>query len=537
MTRPIQLVILDGFGLAPAGPGNAVALARTPVFDRIWRECPHTTLAASGEAVGLPAGQMGNSEVGHMNIGAGRVVRQSLTHVRALIDDGTFFENPVLLDAYAHVTSSGTLHLMGLVSDGGVHSDLSHLLALIELARRTGVRRLRVHAFTDGRDSAPDGGVGYLRVVEDALAGIHASTGCDAAVGTVVGRYYAMDRDKRWQRTQVAYDAVVCGLAQHRAPSGVAAVADAYARGETDEFIAATVVGDASPSAVGSGAGASPGILPGAGASPGILPGDAVVFFNFRADRARQLTSAIVEQGFSGFERCRAPAVRFVSLMEYDPTFAVPYAFSLPVLDQGLSETVAGAGLRQYHTAETEKYAHVTYFFNLQREEPFTGEERVLVPSPKVATYDLQPAMSAPELAERTSARIASGSDDFVLVNIANPDMVGHTGVLAAAVAACEATDAALGRLLGAVAARGGASLVIADHGNAEVMLTEAGLPHTAHTTSPVPCVLVSDDPRLTGASLQEGGALCDVAPTVLDLLGIEQPAAMTGRSLVRRAG
>ena len=452
-----------------------------------------------------------------MNIGAGRVVRQSLTHIQALIEDGTFFENRVLLDTYAQTDAGGTLHLLGLVSDGGVHSDLAHLLALIELARRTGVGRVRVHAFTDGRDSPPDGGIRYLTTVEDALAELQRTTGCDAAVGTVVGRYYAMDRDRRWQRTQVAYDAVVCGAAEHTAPSGVAAVAAAYARGETDEFIAPTVVGD--------------------GASPGILPGDAVVFFNFRADRARQLTSALVEPSFDGFERCRTPAVRFASLMEYDPALEASYAFSLPVLEHGLAETVAAAGLRQYHTAETEKYAHVTYFFNLQREEPFAGEERFLVPSPKVATYDLQPAMSASELAERTAARIAAGGDDFVLINFANPDMVGHTGVLTAAVAACEATDAALGRLLDVVATRGGASLVIADHGNAEVMLTEAGQPHTAHTTNPVPCVLVSDEPSLAGASLDGGGALCDVAPTLLDLLGVEKPAAMTGRSLLVRSG
>lgn len=510
MTRPVLLVILDGFGLAEDGPGNAVARAFTPVFDRIWRERPATTLAASGEAVGLPARQMGNSEVGHMNIGAGRVVRQSLTHIQALVDDGSFFANQVLLDTYGSVASSGTLHLLGLVSDGGVHSDLAHLLALIDLAGRQRIARLRVHAFTDGRDSAPDGGLGYLRSVERALAELKARTGCDAAVGTVVGRYFAMDRDQRWQRTELAYDAVVCGRAEYSAPTGVAAVAAGYARGETDEFIAATVVDNA-----------------------GMADGDSVIFFNFRADRARQLTRALVLSDFTGFERCAVVDVRFASLMEYDAALPAPYAFSLPVLDQGLSEVVARAGLRQYHTAETEKYAHVTYFFNLQQEAPFEGEERILVPSPKVPTYDLQPTMSAPELTDRTVERIATGRDAFLLINYANPDMVGHTGDMAAAVAACEAADAGLGKLLTAVTARAGAAIVIADHGNAEVMLTPSGEMHTAHTTNPVPCVLVTDDPVWAGAKLRGGGALCDVAPTVLALLGLEKPAVMTGRSLL----
>lgn len=510
MTRPVLLVILDGFGLADDGPGNAVAHAATPVFDEIWRDRPATTLRASGEAVGLPAGQMGNSEVGHMNIGAGRVVRQSLTHIQALIDDGSFFDNEVLVESFSSIAKGGTLHLLGLVSDGGVHSDLAHLLALIDMAGRRGVARLRVHAFTDGRDSAPDGGAAYLRTVEDALVDLRARTGCDAAVGSVVGRYFAMDRDNRWQRTKLAYDAVVCGRAEHSASTGVAAVTAGYARGETDEFIAATVVDNA-----------------------GMADGDSVVFFNFRADRARQLTRALIVPDFTGFERCAVVDVRFASLMEYDAALPAPFAFGLPALDNGLSEVVSRAGLRQYHTAETEKYAHVTYFFNLQREEPFAGEERVLVPSPKVPTYDLQPAMSAAELTDRTVERIATGLDDFMLLNYANPDMVGHTGVMAAAVAACEAADTGLGRLLAAVRARGGAAIVIADHGNAEVMLTPSGEPHTAHTTNPVPCVLVTDEPAWSGATLRGGGALCDIAPTVLELLGLEQPAAMTGRSLL----
>ncbi len=510
--RPVMLVILDGFGCAPDGPGNAVALADTPVFDRARRDYPYTELTASGTGVGLPPGQMGNSEVGHLNIGAGRVVRQSLTHVQALIDDGSFFDDPTLLAA-VEAARGGTLHLMGLVSDGGVHSDLTHLLALVELARRRGVGRLRVHAFTDGRDSAPDGGIGYLEALEQALS----ASGLDAAVGTVVGRYWAMDRDRRWERTRRAFEAIVCAMAPFAAASGVEAVSQAYGRGETDEFIEPTKVADYG----------------------GVRSGDSLIFFNFRADRARQLTAALVRgAGFEGFERCATPEVSFTSLMEYDPELGAPYAFSLPTLDDCLAEVLSAAGLRQYHTAETEKYAHVTYFFNAQREEPFPGEERLLTPSPKVPTYDLQPEMSAAELTAATAARLAAVDDDFVLINYANPDMVGHTGVLRAAVAACEAVDEGLGTLLDAVRAKGGAAIVIADHGNAEQMLTPAGEPHTAHTTNPVPCILVSDDASLVGARLRPGGALCDVAPTVLDLLSVPQPAAMTGVSLlIRRYG
>ena len=509
--RPVMLVVLDGFGLAPAGPGNAVHLARTPTFDAVWAAYPRTTLAASGLAVGLPEGQMGNSEVGHMNIGAGRRVLQSLTYVQERIDRGDFFANPVLLETYG-AARSGTLHLMGLVSDGGVHSDLRHLLALLDLAARERLPRVRVHAFTDGRDSAPDGSPRYLAAVEAKVAEL-TRAGVDARVATVTGRYYAMDRDRRWERTVRAYDAVVCGRGEHHAATAAEAVRAAYARGETDEFIAPTVVGAADP----------------------VRDGDAVFFFNFRADRARQLTYALTQPGFAGFVRCATPRVAFASLMEYDAELGLPYAFALPPLTRGLSEVVAGAGLRQYHTAETEKYAHVTYFFNLQREEPFPGEDRLLVPSPQVATYDLQPEMSAPALTEATLARVAEGVDDFLLINYANPDMVGHTGVLEAAVRACEAVDEGLGRLLAAWRARGGTAVVIADHGNAEQMLTAAGEPHTAHTTNPVPCVLVSDDPAVASLRLCDGGALGDVAPTVLELLGLPQPPEMTGASLILR--
>lgn len=515
MPKPVVLLILDGFGLAPPSPGNAVALAHTPVFDRLLATYPHTQLAASGEAVGLPAGQMGNSEVGHMNIGAGRPVLQSLSYIGSLIASGEFFENGVLLDLFT-AEEAATLHLMGLVSRGGVHSDLSHLFALLELAARAGVRRVRVHAFTDGRDAPPDSGLGYLRELEARLADLGA-TGMDARVATVSGRYYAMDRDRRWERTRRAYEAVVCARSEVTAPSAVAAVEAAYARGETDEFIEPTVIGAADEAV-------------------GMVDGDAVFFFNFRADRARQISYALAGGSeWSEFPRCRVPKVRFASMMEIDEEWRLPFAFALPGIDETLPQVVAAAGLKQFHAAETEKYAHVTYFLNAQREEAYEGEERLLVPSPKVATYDLKPEMSARELTRGVAERIAAGGDALIVVNYANPDMVGHSGVLSAAVRACEVVDEELGVLVEAALERGGALLVIADHGNAERMLEADGSPHTAHTTNPVPCVLVTRDPAFKGVRLREGGALADVAPTVLELLGVEAPSAMTGRSLIER--
>lgn len=519
MNQPVVLIILDGFGLAPAGPGNAVNLARTPAFDSAWSNSPHTELEASGPAVGLPVGQMGNSEVGHMNLGAGRVVRQSLTHIQALIDDGDFYTNPVLLDAFSAVQVGGTVHLMGLVSGGGVHSDFAHLLALLDLAQRRGVKRLRVHAFSDGRDSPPDSGLGYMQKVEAALAKLRAD-GCDARVATVSGRYYAMDRDRRWARTSQAFDAIVCGRSEHRASSAVAAIEAAYQRGETDEFVVPTVITDAS--------GAEP--------SGPVVDGDSVLFFNFRADRARQLMYALLgDDQWHEFDRCATPRLHFASLMEYDQEWAAPYAFELPAITHTLSEVIAAAGLEQYHTAETEKYAHVTYFFDAQREIAYPGEERALIPSPQVATYDLQPEMSAAELTERTEERIRTGRDAFVLINYANPDMVGHTGVIEAAVKACEAADRGLARLLAATRERGGVALVVADHGNAEQMLEPDGSPHTAHTTNLVPFVLVSDATSLSAVRLRPNGKLADVAPTVLELLGLAQPAEMTGVSLIEQ--
>jgi 2,3-bisphosphoglycerate-independent phosphoglycerate mutase len=512
MTRPVLLVVLDGFGLAESGPGNAVALARTPVFDRIWAAGPRTSLAASGAAVGLPEGQMGNSEVGHLNLGAGRIVPQSLSYVQDRIDDGRLFEDPVLTALCDDVARAGrTLHLLGLVSDGGVHADLRHLVGLVDLAGRRGLASVAIHAFTDGRDTAPDGGRGYLAWLERAIAGL----GSPARIRTVIGRYYAMDRDRRWERSRQAWDAMVHGIAPHRADTPEAAITAAYARGETDEFVAPTIVARADEEAAR------------------IEDGDGVLMFNFRADRARQMAHAFLGGPDAvGFDRGPVPAVRFASLMQLDATLDAPFALALPEIVEPLAEVIAGAGLTQHHTAETEKYPHVTYFFNAMNETPYPGETRHLVPSPKVATYDLQPEMSAPELAADCARRLIEGDDAFVLINFANPDMVGHTGVLEAAVRACEVADAALGVVLAALAERGGAALVVADHGNAEQMLTEGGMPHTAHTTNPVPCVLVGGP---AGARLRDGGVLGDVAPTVLDLLGLPQPAAMTGRTLLQR--
>jgi 2,3-bisphosphoglycerate-independent phosphoglycerate mutase len=503
----VALIILDGFGLAPAGPGNAVALAHTPNFDRYWAEYPHTALAASGLAVGLPEGQMGNSEVGHMNLGAGRVVMQSLTYIQQQIDSGEFVENPVLREAYT-LKSGQALHLLGLVSRGGVHSDMGHLFGLLELAKRLDTRPVYIHAFTDGRDTAPDSGLGYLRELQEKIDAL----GHDIHIATVCGRYYAMDRDKRWERVERAYRAIVCGESEVTATSATEAIEAAYARGETDEFIAPTVITrQGEPVAT-------------------VNDGDSLFFFNFRADRVRQLSYALMDERFSGFERCRAPKVRYASLMPVADDLPYPYAFTLPSLDNPLSEVLAAAGKTQYHTAETEKYPHVTYFFNAAREEPVAGETRVMIPSPKVATYDLKPEMSAPELTEATLARIREAEDNFILLNYANPDMVGHTGVLEAAIKACEAVDEGLGKLVTALRERGYTVLVVADHGNAETMIDERGEPHTAHTTNPVPFIVIGDDPTLR---LRDGGVLGDVAPTVLKLMGLPQPAEMTGRSLI----
>lgn len=502
----VMLVILDGWGLAPESEGNAVARASTPHMDSYWQRYPHTKLEASGEAVGLPKGQIGNSEVGHLNIGAGRIVKQSLPYIQAEIDSGAFFQNAVLTDL---LKKSKTLHLLGLLSDGGVHSDIQHLMALLELAAQRQMKTY-VHVFTDGRDVAPDSALGFVEQLEQHIHQLQNSHHADIRIATVTGRYYAMDRDKRWQRIKSAYDAVVCGEAPYQAASAREAVQAAYARGETDEFIQATIIGEA----------------------VSMQDDDGVFCYNFRADRVRQLSYALLGgEDWQEFSRCARPKIHYAAMMEYDEVLQQPFAFALPEISQPLAEVLATAGKQQYHTAETEKYPHVTYFFNAKVEEAFAGESRQIVPSPKVATYDLQPEMSAPELTAATLERIQQHDDDFLLINYANPDMVGHTGDVNAAIQACQAVDAGLGQLVEAMLAKDGVVMVIADHGNAEKMLTEQGKPHTAHTTNLVPCILISNDETL---QLQaETGILGDVAPTVLQLLGVAQPEVMTGRSLL----
>ncbi len=503
--KPVVLLILDGWGHRDDPRDNALALADIPNWRRLFAAHPTTLVHTEGTHVGLPDGQMGNSEVGHMNIGAGRVVYQDLTRVDAAIADGSFFANAGLLAAcQAAKAGGGTLHLMGLLSPGGVHSHEAHLFAMLELAKREGVARVAVHAFTDGRDMPPRSAAPSLRALEDACAAAG-----NAFVASVSGRYYAMDRDRRWERVRRAWDAIVEAQSEHRAPDALAALEAAYARDENDEFVAPTVIDGAAP----------------------MRDGDAVVFMNFRADRARQLTAAFVAPGFDGFEARRPALAAFTCLTEYDATLPAPLAFAPDDLRNTLGEVLGANGLAQLRIAETEKYAHVTFFFNGGREAPFAGEERILVPSPKVATYDLQPEMSCPEVTEKLVAAIDSGRFDAVVCNFANPDMVGHTGDLQAAIKAVETVDQALGEVAAAVAAQGGELLVTADHGNVEMMRDpETGQPHTSHTVGPVDLIYVGNR---TGATLRTGGALRDLAPTMLDLLGVPKPAEMTGRSLL----
>ncbi|MGB9885832.1 MAG: 2,3-bisphosphoglycerate-independent phosphoglycerate mutase [Moorellales bacterium] len=504
--RPVVLVVLDGWGLREATEGNAVAQAQLPVYRSLLRSCPWTELQAAGEAVGLPAGQMGNSEVGHLNLGAGRIVYQELTRISRAIADGSLFTNSVLVEA-VEKAKSGALHLMGLVSDGGVHSHLEHVYGLLELARRHGVTRVFVHAFLDGRDTPPASALIYLEQLEAKCRELGVGR-----LATVMGRYYAMDRDKRWDRTERAYRALVRGegvRAGHFRP----AVEEAYRRGTTDEFVPPIVLEeDGRPVAT-------------------VRSGDAIIFFNFRADRARQLTRAFVDEDFSGFDRGPdRPRVHFVCLTQYDVTIPAPVAFPPETPRQTLGEVLAARGKRQLRIAETEKYAHVTFFFNGGVEAPNPGEDRLLIPSPKVPTYDLKPEMSAYEVTAAVEEKIRQDLYDVIIMNYANPDMVGHTGVMEATVRALEAVDTCLGRVLAAVEARGGVALVTGDHGNAEMMQEEDGSPHTAHTTNPVPFILVGEKYR--EARLRPG-ILADVAPTLLEILGIPKPAEMTGDSLL----
>lgn len=510
MTAPVILMILDGWGVAPAGPHNAASLARTPRLDALLNDYPSTQLKASGLDVGLPPGQMGNSEVGHLNIGAGRIVYQDLTRISKSIDDGDFFTNPVLLQAMATVAGGkGKLHLLGLLSDGGVHSHITHLYALVELAKRQGVQEVLIHSFLDGRDTPPRSAEGYLADLEDRLAAV--GIGKNA---TVIGRFYAMDRDNRWDRVERAYQAMVEGIGL-AAPDSGAAIRSAYENGQNDEFVEPRVIHHHGC------------------ACSTIDDGDAVIFFNFRSDRAREITRALTDPAFAGFARRKFPQLAaFVCMTEYDDTFKLPVAFPSENYPHLLGEVVAAAGLRQLRIAETEKYAHVTFFFNGGNEIPFPNEDRVLVPSPQeVATYDQKPEMSAPEVTRQLLGRIQGGTYDLIILNFANPDMVGHTGIIPAAVAAMETVDTCVGQIVDAVLAAGGALLITADHGNCEQMADERGEPYTAHTSNAVPLVLVDD--RRRHAQLRTDGRLADIAPTVLELLGLPKPADMTGATLL----
>jgi 2,3-bisphosphoglycerate-independent phosphoglycerate mutase len=500
----VCLVVLDGWGLAPDGPGNAISLADTPVFDELWERYRHTTLKTSGRAVGLPDGQMGNSEVGHLNLGAGAVVKQDLTRIQDAIEDGSFFDNPVLKEICAAGRESGRLHLLGLVSKGGVHSGFDHLRACIELAAREEVPDIVLHAFTDGRDTAPDSGAGY---VAEAEGWLHEAGG---RIATVSGRYYAMDRDNRWDRIELAYDAIVHGEAEPpHAESGEAAVRSAYERDETDEFIKPTLVGDEGQ----------------------IREGDAVLFFNFRPDRARELTRALAEPGFDEFDRGDAPKIEFATLTEYQEDWDYPVAFKPDRPSVTLASTLAAEDVSQLHVAETEKYAHVTYFFNGGEEHPYRGEDRFLVDSPRdVPTYDHKPEMSARAAADTFVEHWRESDYRFGIINFANPDMVGHTGVIEAAVTAVETVDGCLGEVVAAVHESGGACVITADHGNADHMLEDDGSPNTAHSLNPVPLIVTADV-----GELRDGGILADVSPTVLALLGEKQPDEMTGESLLPR--
>jgi 2,3-bisphosphoglycerate-independent phosphoglycerate mutase len=510
--KPVILVVLDGWGLAPPGPGNAIAQADTPIFDRLWTSFPHTTLRTSGRDVGLPDGQMGNSEVGHLNLGGGFVVYQSITRIDLAIEDGSFFSNPGLVRAAERARDSqGTLHLVGLVSDGGVHSHIRHLDALLQLAAAHDVDRVAIHAILDGRDTSPTGGVDYLRQVE----GMITEHGV-GQIASVIGRYFAMDRDRRWDRTRKAYDLMVRGDGSI-AGDPVAAIEQSYRAGTTDEFIEPISVREPT---------ADPAV---------IRDGDSVIFFNFRADRARQLTQALVGPPIEGVEFPDRPTnLDFVAMTEFADYLPTQIAFPAIEITSPIARVISEAGLRQLHVAETEKYAHVTYFFNGGREEPFDGEDRAMIPSPKVPTYDLQPEMSAAGVGDAVVTGIEAGTYDFIVVNFANCDMVGHTGVIPAAVVATETVDAQLGRIVDATLAAGGVVLVTADHGNAEEELVPGSSdPMTAHTTNPVPFVVVAPDDVLSRvAALPDSGRLADVAPTVLKLLDIAPSADMTGKPL-----
>jgi 2,3-bisphosphoglycerate-independent phosphoglycerate mutase len=512
-TKPLLLIILDGWGINPNKEGNAIALADPPFYQHLLKTYPNTTLSASGPDVGLPEGQMGNSEVGHTNIGAGRIVYQDFTRINKAISDGSFANNETLLKA---ISGGGTLHLMGLLSDGGVHSHIDHLMAILEIARKKKVESLVVHAILDGRDTAPKSAITYLKQLSDAIE--NAPPESYWRIGTIMGRYYAMDRDSRWDRIQKAYDAMVLGEGTRTSASDmIAEIESSFAMGETDEFIRPMVLCE-NDAPVGK-----------------IEEEDRIFFYNFRSDRARLITRALTETPFLFFKRERFPHLSsFVTMTEYDEKIKLPALF-LPVnLSQILGEVVSQHGLLQCRLAETEKYAHVTYFFNGGREAPYEGEERILIPSPRdVATYDQKPAMSAHEVAETAVSQIKSGRFHLIVINFANPDMVGHSGNLKAAMDAVRVIDGCLEKVIGAVRSAGGAAMITADHGNLEQMIDyETGEPHTAHTTLPVPFILVSDDPKIKELKLKPG-IHANIAPTILNLLEIPVPPEMDQPSLL----
>ncbi|MDQ3347117.1 MAG: 2,3-bisphosphoglycerate-independent phosphoglycerate mutase [Acidobacteriota bacterium] len=509
-TRPFVLIVLDGWGIRADPAGNAIAMARTPVYDAMVQRYPHAELVASGEAVGLPAGQMGNSEVGHMNMGAGRVVYQDLTRIDKSIRDGELFDSSALAASMDRCAGDRhALHLVGLVSDGGVHSHQRHLHALIDMAARRRVARVFVHAITDGRDASPAGAVKYVGELEAVMA--RAGVG---RIATVIGRYYAMDRDKRWERTRLACNAMIAGRADTQSLSALPPIQVSYKTGITDEFIRPIAIIGADLQPIGP-----------------IRDGDSVISFNFRADRVRQLTRAIALDDFDGFDRPERPRVHYTTMTVYDRTFNLPVVFTPQTFSGNLADVLAEHGRTNLRLAETEKYAHVTYFFNCGREEPYPGEDRILVPSQKVATYDLKPEMSAPGIADALVADLNSRRHDVVICNFANADMVGHTGDVGATIAAVETLDRCLGRILTALRAADARALITADHGNAEQLWDEdLKVPHTAHTSNPVPVVLCAEE--FVGFPLRSG-SLRDVAPTLLSLLGIPLSPEMTGRSLL----
>lgn len=506
---PAALIILDGFGLSDREFGNAVKAAKTPNFDRFWQSYPHTTLKASGEDVGLPAGQMGNSEVGHLNIGAGRIVYQSLTRIDRSITDGSFFQNQALIKAIDDAKNNHqTLHLMGLVSDGGVHSHYRHLLAILEMAKRRGLERVAVHTFLDGRDVSPDSALGFIKNLEEILLKMGIGQ-----IATVAGRYYAMDRDKRWERIELAYKAMVDGNGQ-RFASAVAGVEASYQQAIYDEFVVPFVVEKTTD------------------VSMTINDGDSVAFFNFRPDRAIQLSTTLTAEDFEGFIRTKVPKLaNFVTFTQYDDHIQSAVVFSNQQLDNVLGEVLAKNHKTQLRIAETEKYPHVTFFMNGGRHQEFSGEKRILINSPKVATYDLQPEMSAYQVKDALIQELMTDQLDMVILNFANPDMVGHSGKLEPTIRAVEAVDDCLGKIVDLIIQKGGWALITADHGNAEEVLTEAGLPMTAHTANPVPLILTK-----AGLELRSDGRLADLAPTILQLLNIAKPAEMTGESLIKCA-